>query len=59
MKLTGFLLLPGGWIIVLTALALLPSSSAAQASFVLVALGVQALGMTLVIRAHLLPRERR
>jgi hypothetical protein len=59
MKLTGFLLLVGGWIIVLAAMALLPSGPS-QVSFVLVALGVEALGLTLVFRAHLIPgRERR
>jgi hypothetical protein len=59
MKLTGFLLLPGGWVIVLAAIALLPSGPS-QVSFVLVALGVQALGLTLVFRAHLIPgRDRR
>jgi hypothetical protein len=59
MKLTGFLLLLGGWIIVLAAIALLPSG-VSQVSFVLVALGVEALGLTLVFRAHLIPvRERR
>ncbi|HTB16791.1 MAG TPA: hypothetical protein VK708_01695 [Bryobacteraceae bacterium] len=59
MKLTGFLLLAGGWIIVLAAMVLLPSG-ASQISFVLLALGVEALGLTLVFRAHLIPgRERR
>jgi hypothetical protein len=59
MKLTGFLLLLGGWIIVLAAIALLPSGPS-QVSFVLVALGVEALGLTLVFRAHLIPsRERK
>jgi membrane protein implicated in regulation of membrane protease activity len=59
MKLTGFLLLLGGWIIVLAAIALLPSGPS-QVSFVLVALGVEVLGLTLVFRAHLIPsRERR
>ncbi|MGB6943203.1 MAG: hypothetical protein WBE37_12450 [Bryobacteraceae bacterium] len=59
MKLTGFLLLVGGWIIVLAAIALLPSGPS-QISFVLVSLGVEALGLTLVFRAHLLPsRERK
>jgi hypothetical protein len=59
MKLTGLLLLVGGWIIVLAAMALLPSGPS-QVSFVLVALGVEALGLTLVFRAHLIPgRERR
>jgi hypothetical protein len=59
MKLTGFLLLPAGWIIVLAAIALLPSGLA-QNSFVLAALGVEALGLALVFRAHLTPsREPR
>jgi hypothetical protein len=59
MKLTGFLLLLGGWIIVLAAIALLPSGPS-QISFVLVALGVQALGLTLVFRGYLIPgRDRR
>jgi hypothetical protein len=59
MKLTGFLLLVGGWVIVLAAIALLPSGPS-QVSFVLVALGVEALGLTLVFRAHLIPsRERK
>ena len=59
MKLMGFLLLVCGWIITLAAVALLPPS-ASQASFVVVALGVEALGLGFVFRAHLLPgRERR
>jgi hypothetical protein len=59
MKLTGFLLLVGGWIIVLAAIALLPAGPS-QVSFVLVALGVEALGLTFVFRAHLIPsRERK
>jgi hypothetical protein len=49
----------GGWIIVLAAIALLPAGPS-QASFVLVALGVEILGLTLVFRAHLIPsRERK
>jgi hypothetical protein len=59
MKLTGFLLLAAGWIIVLAAISLLPPGPA-EAGFVVVALAVQALGLTLVFRAHLIPgRERR
>jgi hypothetical protein len=59
MQLTGFLLLVGGWIIILGAIALLPSGGS-QVSFVLVALGVELLGLVLVFRAHLIPsRERR
>jgi hypothetical protein len=59
MKLTGFLLLVAGWIIVLAAIALLPQGPS-EVSFVLVALGVEALGLALVFRAHLIPgREPR
>jgi hypothetical protein len=59
MRLTGFLLLAGGWIIVLGAIALLPSGPS-EVAFVLVALGVETLGLTLVFRSHLAPgRERR
>jgi hypothetical protein len=59
MKITGFLLLLSGWIIVLAAIALLPSRPS-EVNFVLLALGVEALGLTLVFRAHLIPsRERR
>lgn len=59
MKLMGFLLLLCGWIIILAALALLPPSGS-QTSFVLVAIGVEALGLAFIFRAHLLPgRERR
>jgi hypothetical protein len=59
MQLTGFLLLAGGWIIVLAAVALLPAGPS-RIGFVLAALAVQALGLTLVFRAHLLPaRERK
>lgn len=59
MKLMGFLLLLCGWIIILATIALLPSSGS-QVSFVLVALGVEALGLAFVFRAHLIPgKERR
>ncbi len=58
MKLIGFLLLVGGWIIVLAAVALLPSGPS-QASFVLVALCVELLGLGLVFRAHLIPSRER
>ena len=53
------MLLAGGWIIVLGAIGLLPSGPS-EVAFVLVALGVEALGLTLVFRSHLAPgRERR
>ncbi len=52
MKLAGFLLLPAGWVIVLTAIVLLPPGSA-RGAFLLAGLGIQALGMGLVVRAHM------
>ncbi len=54
----GFLLLVAGWMLVLAALALLPSGPS-EASFVLLALGIEALGLTLVFRAHLIPGRGR
>ena len=58
MKLAGFLLLLAGWGIVLAALELL-ASEAPRAGFVLAGVGVEALGLVLVIRSHLVPRRER
>jgi len=59
MKLAGFLLLLAGWAIVLTAVAILPPGSVPAAAFLLSGLSVEALGMGLVVRAHLpAPPER-
>jgi len=53
------LLLVAGWALVLTALALLPPGPS-EVSFVLIAAGVEALGLTLVFRSHLIPgRDRK
>ena len=52
MKLAGFLLLPAGWVIVLTAIALLPPGSA-RGAFLVAGLGVEALGIGLVVRGHM------
>ena len=57
MKLAGFLMLVAGWGIVLAALALLRSASQ-QSTFVLAGFGVQAVGLVLVVRSHMLPRGR-
>jgi len=55
----GFLLLVAGWTLVLAALALLPYGLS-EVSFVLIAFGVEALGLTLVFRSHLIPgRDRK
>lgn len=52
MNLAGLLLLVAGWVIVLTAIGLLPSGTA-RAVFVLAGVAVEALGLFLVARAHL------
>jgi len=51
MKLAGFLLLLAGWIIVLSAVALLPAP-VQRAGFVLAGIGVEAVGLVLAVRSH-------
>jgi len=51
MKAVGLLLMPSGWVIVLTALAVLPAGPA-RGAFALAGLGVQALGLVLFARTH-------
>jgi hypothetical protein len=63
MKLAGLLLLPAGWVIVLTAIVLLPPAPV-RSGFVLAGLAVEAVGLGLVTRAHIpqvdeRPQERR
>ena len=48
-------MLLSGWIIVLAAVALL-KSAVQLSSFVLAGLGVELLGLTLVVRSHFMPR---
>lgn len=55
MKFVGFLLLLAGWGIVLAAIAML-AASAPRGAFVLAGIGVEILGLVLVIRAHPAPR---
>jgi len=57
MRLPGFFLLFAGWIIVLAAVALLRSTP--QGLFVVAGFGVQVLGLSLVVRSHLLPHGSR
>ena len=52
MKPLGFLLLLAGWLIVLSALALL-ASSAPRTAFALAGMGVEILGLVIVVRAHM------
>ena len=59
MRLLGLLLLVAGWMLILAALALLPSG-ASEASFVLVAIGVEILGLVFIFRSHLVvARDRK
>jgi hypothetical protein len=58
MKPTGFLLLITGWILTLSAVVLL-KQEAARGGFTLAGLGVEALGLVLVVRAHIAPRAER
>jgi hypothetical protein len=52
MKLMGFLLLVAGWSLVVSAIALLPSTTA-RAGFVLAGVAVELGGLALVVHAHL------
>lgn len=52
MKLAGFLLLPAGCVIVLSAVALLPPIPT-RAAFVFAGIAVEILGLVLAIRAHI------
>jgi hypothetical protein len=52
MKLAAFLLLFAGWIISVTAVAVLPGASS-RAAFLLAGIAVQAVGLVLVFRVHL------
>lgn len=58
MKVTGFLLLIAGWIIVLTALWLLKRAPV-QASFIVAGLGVEVVGLILVAQSHRIFRADR
>lgn len=55
MKFLGFSLLLAGWGLVLAAIVLL-AGGAGRAAFVLAGVGVEILGLTLVIRAHRAPK---
>jgi hypothetical protein len=56
MRFVGFLLLLTGWLLVLAAIVLL-ASPPSRAGFVLAGAAVEALGLTFVIRSHLIARE--
>jgi hypothetical protein len=52
MKLTGFLMLVAGWGIVLASMSLLVSMKP-RTIFVLAGLGIEVVGLVLVVRSHL------
>ena len=52
MKITGLLMMPAGWFIVLTALVLL-RALLAQNLFVAAGIGVEIMGLILFTRSHL------
>jgi len=58
MKLTGFLWLGAGWLIVLAAVAML-RTAASMAAFVLAGVAVEALGLALEFRSHRIWREEK
>lgn len=59
MKIAGFLLLPSGWLIAVTAVVLLKTPPS-QSAFVLAGIGVEAIGLVLLMRANRVPhREKR
>jgi hypothetical protein len=54
-KLFGFLLLLAGWVLVVSALALL-AADAPRDIFILAGVGVEIVGLVIVVRAHPLRR---
>jgi hypothetical protein len=58
MKAVGFLMLLAGWLLVLVAIVLFASPTL-QAAFVLAGVAVELLGLVLVFRSHLIPREEK
>jgi hypothetical protein len=56
MKAMGFVLLLAGWLLVLGAIVLFPGASL-RAAFALTGMAVEALGLFLAFRSHLIARE--
>jgi hypothetical protein len=55
MRILGFLLLLAGWGLAVAAVVLL-AAAAPRAAFVLAGVGVEVMGLVLVIRSHCVPR---
>ena len=58
MKVVSFSLLLAGWFLVLASIVLL-DSPASRNGFVLAGIAVEILGLVLVFRSHLVPREEK
>ena len=58
MKAVSFLMLLAGWFLVLAAIVLF-ASPPLRAAFVLAGIAVEALGLALAFRSHLIPREEK
>jgi hypothetical protein len=58
MKVVGFLMLLAGWFLALAAIVLFASLSL-RGAFVLAGVAVETLGLILVFRSHLIPREEK
>jgi uncharacterized membrane protein YccF (DUF307 family) len=58
MKAVGFLMLLAGWLLVLAAIVLF-AVPPLRAAFVLAGIAVETLGLILVFRSHLMPREEK
>jgi hypothetical protein len=56
MKLTGLLMMPAGWFLVLAALVLL-HTFVAQNLFIIAGIGVEILGLVMFTRAHIIPKR--
>lgn len=54
----GFLMLLAGWFLVLAAIVLF-ASAPLRAAFILAGTAVETLGLILVFRSHLIPREEK
>jgi hypothetical protein len=58
MKSVGLMLLLAGWLLVLAAIILL-ASPVSRGGFVFAGVVIEVLGLGLVIRSHLIPREEK
>jgi len=58
MKVVGFVMLPAGWFLALAAIVLF-ASPPLRAGFVLTGVAIEALGLILAFRSHLIPREEK